>query len=105
MRPSGALAEPSGSPPGSAALPSPGEYMPSANLEAAHFDFDKYAIRPGDAKVLEADAAWLRSNTDLVLFEGHCDERGTSEYNLARGERRAKATLDFLAGMGIGRAD
>jgi peptidoglycan-associated lipoprotein len=71
-------------------------------LKTIYFDFDKYDIRPGDAKTLDGDAAWLKSNADnLVLIEGHCDERGTNEYNLALGERRAKATMNYLVAQGV----
>ena len=49
-----------------------------------------------------ADAAWLKSNPgNLVLIEGHCDERGTNEYNLALGERRAKSTMNYLVAQGV----
>jgi peptidoglycan-associated lipoprotein len=75
--------------------------MASPNLKDIHFDFDKYDIRPGDAKVLDANAAWLKTNNNLVLVEGHCDERGTNEYNLALGERRAKATMNYLVAQGV----
>jgi peptidoglycan-associated lipoprotein len=82
--------------------PSPKEFMAVAALKEVHFDFDKYDIRPEDAKTLDANAAWLKSNGDnLVLIEGHCDERGTNEYNLALGERRAKATMNYLVSQGI----
>lgn len=85
-----------------AAVPQPSEFVASANLKDAHFDFDKYDIRPEDALVLDADAAWLKSRpNDLVLIEGHCDERGTSEYNLALGERRARAAMNYLVGQGV----
>ena len=67
-----------------------------------NFDFDKYDIRPGDAKVLEANATWLKGNAkNLVLIEGHCDERGTPEYNLALGERRAKSAMSYLVAQGV----
>jgi peptidoglycan-associated lipoprotein len=73
-----------------------------ADLRDVHFDFDKYAIRPDAAKMLDANAKWLRDNRGhLVLIEGHCDERGTVEYNLALGERRAKATQNYLAAHGV----
>jgi peptidoglycan-associated lipoprotein len=82
--------------------PSPKEFMAVAALKEVHFDFDKYDIRAEDAKTLDANAAWLKSNADnLVLIEGHCDERGTNEYNLALGERRAKATMNYLVSQGI----
>jgi peptidoglycan-associated lipoprotein len=76
--------------------------MAVAALKEVYFDFDKYDIRPDDAKTLDTNAAWLKSNADnLVLIEGHCDERGTNEYNLALGERRAKATMNYLVSQGI----
>jgi peptidoglycan-associated lipoprotein len=82
--------------------PSPREFMAVAALKEVYFDFDKYDIRPEDAKTLDANAVWLKSNADnLVLIEGHCDERGTNEYNLALGERRAKATMNYLVSQGI----
>jgi peptidoglycan-associated lipoprotein len=82
--------------------PSPKEFMAVAALKEIFFDFDKYDIRPDDAKTLDANGAWLKSNADnLVLIEGHCDERGTNEYNLALGERRAKATMNYLVSQGI----
>jgi peptidoglycan-associated lipoprotein len=65
-----------------AARPSPKEFVSISDLKDVHFDFDKYDIRPPDAKVLDANATWLKSNPEhLVLIEGHCDERGTNEYN------------------------
>ena len=75
--------------------------MAVAELKDVFFDFDKYDIRPGDGKILDANAAWLKSNDNLVLIEGHCDERGTNEYNLALGERRAKSTMNYLVSQGI----
>jgi peptidoglycan-associated lipoprotein len=101
--PSGAGSSGAGSstttPPG--ARPSPKEFVPVAELRDVFFDFDKYDVRPGDAKILDANAAWLKSNDNLVLIEGHCDERGTNEYNLALGERRAKSTMNYLVSQGI----
>jgi peptidoglycan-associated lipoprotein len=81
--------------------PRPSEFRENENLKDIFFDFDKYDIRAGDAKILDGNAAWLKSNNDLVLIEGHCDERGTNEYNLALGERRAKATMNYLVGQGV----
>lgn len=90
-------------PPTPAPTPAPPkEYMPNANLKRIHFDFDKSVIRPDDAKILDASAAWLKANPNqLVLIEGHCDERGTSEYNLALGDRRARAATNYLVAQGI----
>lgn len=82
--------------------PRPGEFMATDNLKDIYFDFDKYDIRAGDAKILDANAAWLKANpNNLVLIEGHCDERGTNEYNLALGERRAKAAMNYMVSQGI----
>jgi peptidoglycan-associated lipoprotein len=83
------------------ARPSPKEFVAIAELKDVFFDFDKYDIRPSDTKVLDANASWLKSNDNLVLIEGHCDERGTNEYNLALGERRAKSTMNYLVSQGI----
>ena len=82
--------------------PAPKEFVAADVLKDIHFDFDKYDIRPGDAKILDANAGWMKANPKyLVLIEGHADERGTNEYNLALGERRAKATLSYLVSQGV----
>jgi peptidoglycan-associated lipoprotein len=78
------------------------EYAPAVTLQDINFDFDKYDIRPGDAKILDDNAKWMKANPRaLVLIEGHCDERGTNEYNLALGERRAKASMNYLVSQGV----
>ena len=93
---------PAAAAPAPAPRPVPKEFMAVAALKEVYFDFDKYDIRPEDAKTLDANATWLKSNGDnLVLIEGHCDERGTNEYNLALGERRAKSTMNYLVSQGI----
>ena len=85
-----------------AARPSPRDFMANTALKDLYFDFDKYDIRPADAKILDANAAWLKTNgRTLLLIEGHADERGTSEYNLALGERRVKAAMSYLTALGI----
>ena len=67
-----------------------------------HFDFDRSDIQAVDRPILEGIAEHLRANPDMfLLIEGHCDERGTNEYNLALGERRALSTRAFLAGLGV----
>jgi len=87
---------------GTSARPSPREFSETAALKDIHFDFDKYDLRAGDAKVLDADAGWLKANgSNLVLIEGHADERGTDAYNLALGERRAQAAMNYLVAQGI----
>jgi peptidoglycan-associated lipoprotein len=84
------------------ALPSPKEFVETSALRDVQFDFDKYEVRTQDRPVLDENARWLKSNGNaLLLIEGHCDERGTNEYNLALGERRAKATRDYLVSAGI----
>ena len=82
--------------------PAPKEFRQPAALKNIHFDFDRAVIRPEDAAILRASAAYLKANPNvLVLIEGHCDERGTSEYNLALGERRARAAMANLVASGI----
>ncbi len=67
------------------------------------FGYDSAEL-DGDAKeLLQAQAAWLKQyNKTSVIIEGHCDERGTREYNLALGERRAQAVKNYLNGLGVG---
>jgi peptidoglycan-associated lipoprotein len=66
------------------------------------FDFDRYAVRQDAQTVLEGDARWLRNQSGKTfLIEGHCDERGTEAYNLVLGEKRAKATKQYLENLGI----
>jgi len=80
----------------------PAQFAENENLKDVYFDFDKSAIRPQDAKTLDANAAWLKTRgNDLVLIEGHCDERGTNEYNLALGGRRTRAAMNYLLAQGL----
>jgi peptidoglycan-associated lipoprotein len=84
------------------ARPDPRQFAAAPRLRDIHFDFDKYAIRPDDAKILDANVDWLISNPDyLVLIEGHCDERGTNQYNLALGDHRARAALNYMIARGV----
>jgi peptidoglycan-associated lipoprotein len=84
------------------ARPAVRDFAAVPELQDIYFDFDKYDIRPADTKTLDANAAWLKSNPNhLILIEGHCDERGTNEYNLALGERRAKSTMNYLVSQGV----
>lgn len=70
-----------------------------------HFDYDKYNIRPDARPMLDQVASFMSENGDYnVVVEGHCDERGTNEYNLALGERRAKSTKNYLVSLGISSA-
>jgi peptidoglycan-associated lipoprotein len=78
------------------------EFTAVPDLKDIFYDFDRYDVRPEDAKTLDSNAQWLKSNPNhLVLIEGHCDERGTNEYNLALGERRAKAAMNYLVSQGV----
>ena len=67
-----------------------------------HFDYDKAIIRGGDAAVLDQKVAILQANPGLrIRISGHCDERGSDEYNLALGNRRATAAKQYLVSHGI----
>ncbi len=80
--------------------PAPPE-VTNADLKPAFFDFDSYALRDDARKALDTDAQLLRDHSNLsVTIEGHCDERGTAEYNQALGERRAQAARDYLVAAG-----
>jgi peptidoglycan-associated lipoprotein len=66
------------------------------------FEFDSASLSVDAQKILRAKAAWLRNNPRaVVIIEGHCDERGTNEYNLALGDRRAFSAKSFLVDLGI----
>lgn len=66
-----------------------------------HFEFDSSELNSMSKTVLKEKAAWLKTNNSIVTIEGHCDERGTTEYNLALGERRASTTKSYLINLGI----
>lgn len=79
-----------------------GEVFESKLLKDIYFDFDKYDIRPTDAGILKENAALLVKFPNVkIQIEGHCDERGTVEYNLALGERRANNAKRYLISLGI----
>jgi peptidoglycan-associated lipoprotein len=70
--------------------------------DTVHFDYDKYDILDADRAVLQRQAAWLSKYPSVrVTIEGHCDERGTREYNLALGARRANAVKEYLVSLGV----
>jgi peptidoglycan-associated lipoprotein len=70
--------------------------------ENVYFDFDDASLSQQARQVLMEKAAWLRTNSDSrVIIEGHCDERGTAEYNIALGQRRAQSIKTFLVNAGI----
>jgi peptidoglycan-associated lipoprotein len=78
-----------------------GEAPTLGPLKEIYFDFDKYDLRPDARETLKANAEWLRANaSSQVEIEGHTDERGTNEYNLALGAKRAQAAKDYLVSLG-----
>jgi peptidoglycan-associated lipoprotein len=68
-----------------------------------HYDYDQATLRDDARATLAKNADWLKRphNTSVILVEGHCDERGTERYNLALGERRARAAMEYLQSLGI----
>jgi peptidoglycan-associated lipoprotein len=76
--------------------------------DTVHFDYDRYELRDEDRSTLQRQSAWLQKYPSVrVNIEGHCDERGTREYNLALGARRANAVKEYLVSLGVsaGRVD
>ena len=70
--------------------------------DTIHFDYDRYAIRDTDHGTLQRQATWLLKYPNVrVTIEGNCDERGTRDYNLALGARRAEAVKRYLGGLGV----
>jgi peptidoglycan-associated lipoprotein len=85
-----------------AALARSGEEVRSMLATMVHFDYDRAEIRPDDAAVLDVKVQVLQANPNLTLrVHGHCDERGSDEYNLALGNRRANAVKAYLVNRGI----
>ena len=87
-------------------LPRVRDYEPIPELRDIYFDFGTAVIRPGDAKILDANAAWLHAHpAQVVLIEGHCDSRGATssknEFNMDLGERRARAAMNYLIAEGV----
>ncbi len=89
--------QPSGPRPGSQA-----DFLSSVSSDRVFFDTDKYDVDDADKATLQSQARWLAKYPQVkVTIEGHCDERGTREYNLALGDRRANAAKNYLASLGI----
>jgi len=77
-----------------------------ARIEDAYFDYDKHTLRPDAVKALQGDSSELRDilkdyPSYKLTIEGHCDERGSAEYNMALGEKRAESAKDYLVQVGI----
>ncbi|MGZ8532407.1 MAG: peptidoglycan-associated lipoprotein Pal [Candidatus Binatia bacterium] len=71
-------------------------------MKTIYFSFDSFNLTADARTVLGANAAWLKANpSSMVEIEGHCDERGTTEYNLALGAKRARAAMDYLISLGV----
>ena len=71
------------------------------DLGMVYFAYDKSIITPAFEEIIQENYEWIAENPDVqIQLEGHCDERGTNEYNLALGERRAKAVFDYLVSLG-----
>lgn len=72
-------------------------------LKPIHFDFDKYNVKSEDAGTMKNNAALIQGAAGkAVVVEGHCDERGSTEYNIALGDRRAKSAKGYLQNIGVG---
>ena len=85
-----------------AARPRLADFVENVEVRDIHFDFDSYEIGLDDAKILDTSLTWLRKHPEaLLVIEGHTDERGTNEYNVALGDRRAKASKNYLVSHGI----
>lgn len=82
--------------------PAPVQQINETDFQTVYFDFDKYNVRGDQRVALDQNAAILRDNPKVAIkIEGHCDERGTVEYNLALGDRRANAVKKYLTDLGI----
>lgn len=73
-----------------------------SGLQSINFEYDKAALTSEVRRILAGNAEWMKANPNLtVQIEGHCDDRGSSEYNIALGERRAKAVKNYLVSLGV----
>lgn len=108
------VGEPGAKTPGEAVEPGAGEEPvkpirperpEELDLKPVHFDYDRYNLTDKATTILAENAALLMANPSVhILIEGHCDERGTDEYNLALGEKRALAARDYFVSFGIARS-
>jgi peptidoglycan-associated lipoprotein len=73
-----------------------------AGLETIHFDYDKATLSSEAKKLIKGNAEWMKSNANVkIQIEGHCDARGSIEYNLSLGERRAQAVKNYMTALGV----
>lgn len=76
----------------------------ASQFKDIHFDFDKFNLKPEDREILRQHADWLLEHLNFeIVVEGHCDDRGTIEYNLALGERRSVSAVKYLVNLGVDR--
>ena len=74
----------------------------SIELTNIYFDFDSFVLKSESRKILESNAEIIKKQKpDKIVIEGHCDERGSDEYNLVLGEKRAKAAMNYLIALGV----
>jgi len=79
-----------------------GEFISQPSIKTVNFDYDKYELSDATRATLQANAALIKARREwTVLVEGHCDERGTVEYNLALGQKRAKSVRDYYVRLGV----
>ncbi|MDH3628697.1 MAG: peptidoglycan-associated lipoprotein Pal [Acidobacteriota bacterium] len=77
----------------------------NGQLQTAYFDFDKFELSDATRATIQANAGLINDNPDYgVVVGGHCDERGTLEYNISLGEKRARAVRDYLSALGVDRS-
>ncbi|OGR72491.1 MAG: peptidoglycan-associated lipoprotein [Elusimicrobia bacterium GWD2_63_28] len=79
-----------------------GEFLEQATIQTINFEYDRYELSEEARAALQANAALIKTRKDwTVLVEGHCDDRGTIEYNLALGQKRAKSVRDYYVRLGV----
>ena len=102
-KPSEVMRETKEAPPGPKEQPEPVEASRAEKaLKDVYYAFDSYDLSAESRKTLQENADWINANKGPVItVEGHCDERGSDEYNLALGDRRAKAVKDYLVSLGV----
>lgn len=78
------------------------DFLANVSSDRIYFGFDQFSLDAEDTATLRSQAAWLTRSSDVrVTLEGHADERGTRDYNIALGERRANAAKNYLASLGV----
>jgi len=78
------------------------EVSPTYSLQSVYFDYDRSTIRSDATEALNGNAGYLKQNENVsVTIEGNCDNRGSNEYNIALGQRRADSTKNYLANLGV----